>query len=111
MGGVPASMSISVIGFPLGSYIGLASTSMLEDLTAGYEAPDLWGAAFTEDSTLTAGDRGVLGTESGVEVLTGVFLTMETRWSCLVVVVSALFYMSDAGTHTVLQSWVHLSAR
>ena len=43
MGGVPASMSISVIGFPLISYIGLASTSMLEDLTAGYEAPDLWG--------------------------------------------------------------------
>ncbi len=76
---VPASMSISVIDFPLGSYIGLASTSSFEDLIAGYEAPDLGGVAFAEGSSLTAGERGVLGTESGVEVPAGVALTMETR--------------------------------
>lgn len=32
-------MSMSVIGFPFGSYIGLASTSILEVLIAGYVAP------------------------------------------------------------------------
>ena len=63
-------MSISVIGLPFGSYMGFASTSILEDLIAGYEAPDRCGATFTEGSTLTAGDRGVLGTESGVGFLT-----------------------------------------
>ena len=38
---VPASMSISVMGLPLGSYMGFASTSILEDLIAGYEEPNL----------------------------------------------------------------------
>ncbi len=75
---VPVSKSTSVIGFPLGSYIGLASTSTFEDLIAGYEAPDLGGVAFAGGSTMTAGERGVLETESGVEVLTGVLLTAET---------------------------------
>ncbi len=76
---VPASMSISVIGFPLGSYIGLASTSNFEDLIAGYKEPDRGGVAFAEGSSLTAGDRAVLYTESVVKVPTGVDLTTETR--------------------------------
>ena len=75
---IPVSKSTSVIGFPLGSYIGLASTSTFEDLVAGYEAPDLGGVAFAGGSILTAGERGVLEVESGVEFNTGVLLTAET---------------------------------
>lgn len=76
---IPASISISVMGFPLGSYMGLASTSSFEDLIAGYEEPDRGGVAFAEGSSLTAGDRAGLFAVSGVEVRTGVALTMETR--------------------------------
>ena len=53
---------------------------------------------------MTAGDRGVLGTESGVEVLTGVLLTIETRWGCLFAIVSTVIYIADAEIYTVLQS-------
>ena len=49
-------MSISVIGLPFGSYIGLASTSILEILMAGYEAPDREGVVLMDDSFFTAGE-------------------------------------------------------
>lgn len=55
VGTLPPSMSISVIGLPFGSYIGLASGSILEVLIAGYEAPDRNGADFATFSTLATG--------------------------------------------------------
>ena len=54
----PASISISAIGFPLGSYIGFASRSIFDVLTAGYEEPGRGGVAVAvlEASILIAGE-------------------------------------------------------
>ena len=62
-------MSISVIGFPLGSYKGLASTSILELFTAGKDDPGFTGVSLPETSALTAGDPFCTGTWSVAIVL------------------------------------------
>lgn len=76
-------MSTSVIGFPVGPWMGFASTSIEEVLTAGYEAPDLAGvgAAFPIVSILIAGERGALEFSSAETegVLPGCPLIVLTR--------------------------------
>ena len=56
----PASISTSVIGLPVGPWMGFASTSIDDVLTPGYEVPSFErdGVAFPPDSDLTAGERG-----------------------------------------------------
>ena len=59
------------MGFPLGSWIGLASTSIVEDLIAGYVAPERWGwggvgVDLTGASILGSGEGAVLRDGCGV---------------------------------------------
>lgn len=85
---VPASMSISVIGLPFGSYIGLASTSILEVLVAGYVAPEREDVGFAKASCPGAGDCRDLLASSGVAALTGDVLTALMRCGCLFATIS-----------------------
>lgn len=75
------SMSISVIGFPLASCTGFASTSMLEVLIAGYEAPDRlasteMGVDVVGISTFGNGEAvlPLPPTKAGVSLLSAAFL-------------------------------------
>ena len=79
MGLSPASISVSVMGLPFGSYIGLASTSILEDLIAGYVAPEREDEGLARASGAGAGDWRDFFTRSGVAVLAGDFLTALMR--------------------------------
>lgn len=72
-------MLISVIGFPLASYTGLASMSSLEVFTARYEDPNRDTPALLGGSTLIdCGGRG-LELEAGEAVLLGSCLIAFTR--------------------------------
>lgn len=56
-GQIPSSILICVIGFPAGSYIGFACTSIFDIAKPGNSAPDIFGVSesFWSFSTLVAG--------------------------------------------------------
>lgn len=62
----PTSTSTSVIDLPLGSCIGLASTSIFEDLIAGYDAPERCGGVGVD---LTG--ASILGNGEGADLPPG----------------------------------------
>lgn len=85
----PASISTSVIGLPFGSYIGLASTSILEILIAGYVVPGRADVGLVGASCPGAGDWKGLPIGSGVAVASGDCLIALTRGGCLCANISA----------------------
>ncbi len=52
---IPSSILTCVMGFPAGSYIGLAFTSIFEVEMPGRSAPDIWVAPLVGVSFLAAG--------------------------------------------------------
>ena len=75
---------MSVMAFPMGSYMGFASTSIVEVLIAGYEEPGLpEGTSFAGASILTACESREVGDGSPTGVLAVETFNSLTRGACL----------------------------
>ena len=75
-------MSTSVMGFPLGSCIGFASTSIVDVLVAGYDAPERCGGVgvdLTGASILGSGEGAALRGGCGVSDFGGAPLWVSVR--------------------------------
>lgn len=75
----PASISISVIGFPFASYTGLASISIVEVLIPGYDDPNRDAPALLGGSALTVCGGRDFELVAGEAVLLGSFFIAFTR--------------------------------